>query len=129
MVDLRENNGGNSGVLRPFIDSIKNSYLNKNGKLFVLIGKKTFSYALMNAVTLKRNTSAILVGEPTSGNINHFGEVRGFSLPRTGIVIGYSTKYWENWKGKIGPLIPYKKVIYSINDFKKKYRSSYIYSL
>ena len=76
IVDLRENSGGNSGILQPFIDSIKNSYLNKSGKLFVLIGKKTFSSALMNAVTLKRSTSAILVGEPTSGNINHYGEVR-----------------------------------------------------
>jgi hypothetical protein len=118
IVDLRGNSGGNSAILQPFMDSIKNSYLNKTGKLFVLIGKKTFSSAVMNAVTLKRNTNAILVGEPTSGNINHYGEVRSFRLPRTGILIGYSTKYWENWKGKTGPLLPDKKVTYSINDLK-----------
>ncbi|MCZ4244893.1 S41 family peptidase [Pedobacter punctiformis] len=119
VLDLRENSGGNSGILWPFIDSIKTSYLNKEKKLFVLIGKRTFSSALMNAVNLKRNTNAKLIGESTSGNINHYGEVRGFKLPKTKIIISYSTKYWENWKGKKGPLLPDVKITYSIENFKK----------
>ncbi|WP_316802812.1 S41 family peptidase [Pedobacter nototheniae] len=117
VLDLRTNSGGNSGVLSPFIDTIKTSYLNKKGKLFVLIGKRTFSSALMNAIELKRNTNAELIGESTSGNINHYGEVRGFTLPKTKIVVGYSTKYWENWKGKKGPLLPDVKINYLIENF------------
>lgn len=117
VIDLRFNSGGNSGVLRPFIDSIEHSYLNKKGHFFVLIGKSTFSSALMNAIELKRFSNAILVGQMTSGNINHYGEVRGFRLPNTKIVIGYSTMYWENWKGKKGALMPDKAITYSAIDF------------
>ncbi|MCJ0743132.1 S41 family peptidase [Pedobacter montanisoli] len=117
ILDLRYNNGGNSGVLTPFIEKIKDSYFNQKGKFFVLIGKKTFSSAVMNAVDLKRNTNAFFIGEPTSGNINHYGEVRGFSLPKTKIVIAYSTRYWETWKGKKGPLKPDVDVKYSIKNF------------
>ncbi|NNU34577.1 hypothetical protein HK413_11685 [Mucilaginibacter sp. S1162] len=103
VLDLRYNDGGNSGVLDPFIEKIKASYLNQKGKFFVLIGKQTFSSAVMNAVDLKRNSNAIFIGEPTSGNINHYGEVRGFNLPKSKIVIAYSTVYWETWKGKKAP--------------------------
>ncbi len=117
IVDLRFNSGGNSGVLAPFIDSIKNSYLNKKGHFYVLIGKQTFSSALMNAVEFKRHTNAVLVGQMTSGNINHYGEVRGFRLPNTKIIIGYSTRYWETWKGKKGALMPDKKITYSTTNF------------
>ncbi|WP_293788600.1 S41 family peptidase [uncultured Pedobacter sp.] len=117
VLDIRENSGGNSGILWPFITEIKKSYLNKKGKLFVLIGKKTFSSAVMNAVELKKNTNATLIGEATSGNINHYGEVRGFKLPKSKIGIAYSTRYWENWKGKKGPLRPDVKIQYSIKNY------------
>lgn len=117
ILDLRYNSGGNSGILTPFIERIKQSYLNQKEKCFVLIGKATFSSAVMNAVELKRNSNATFIGEPTSGNINHYGEVRGFTLPKSKIVIGYSTRYWENWKGKKGPLTPDAAVTYSIKNY------------
>lgn len=119
VIDLRENDGGNSGILDPFMDSLKNSYLNKKGKVFVLIGRRTFSSALMNAVDLKRNTNAILVGEPTSGSVNHYGEVRGFRLPHSHIMVDYSTRYWENWAGHDGPLIPDVLINYSEKNYRK----------
>jgi hypothetical protein len=117
VLDLRYNNGGNSGVLYPFVENIKASYLNQKGKFFVLIGKRTFSSAVMNAVELKRNSNAIFIGEATSGTINHYGEVRGFNLPKSKIVIAYSTRYWETWKGKKGPLKPDTNVKYSIKNY------------
>lgn len=117
VLDLRYNSGGNSGILDPFIEQIKQSYLNQKEKFFVLIGRTTFSSAVMNAVELKRNSNAVFIGEPTSGNINHYGEVRGFSLPKSKIVVAYSTKYWENWKGKKGPLTPDVKVDYSVRNY------------
>ncbi|WP_293301489.1 S41 family peptidase [Pedobacter sp. UBA4863] len=117
ILDLRYNSGGNSAILKPFIEKIKSSYLNKKGKLYLLIGRDTFSSALMNAVTLKRTTKAILVGQATSGNINHYGEVRGFALPSTKIIIAYSTRYWETWKGKKGALHPDKSITYSVKNY------------
>lgn len=119
IVDLRNNSGGNSAILRPFLNKLNESYLNKKGSLYVLIGKSTFSSALMNAVDLKRNYQSILVGESTSGNVNHYGETRGFQLPNSKITIGYSTRYWETWKGYKGPLIPDIEIKYSIINFKE----------
>src|SRR5690606_3093338 len=119
IIDLRNNSGGNSAILDPFLKKLSKSYLNKNGSLYVLIGKNTFSSALMNAVDLKRNYKSILVGQPTSGNVNHYGETRGFRLPNSKIIVGYSTKYWEIWKGYNGALKPDIEVKYSIKNFKE----------
>ncbi|GGG93224.1 S41 family peptidase [Pedobacter zeae] len=119
ILDLRSNGGGNSAILNPFIEKIAASYLNKKGKFYVLIGPHTFSSAVMNAVRIKRNTNAILVGQPSSGNINGYGEVRGFALPKSKIIVAYSTRYWENWKGKKGPLKPDSYVDYSIKNYIK----------
>lgn len=118
IIDLRNNSGGNSAVLNPFLEKLQKNYLNKKGSLFVLIGKKTFSSALMNAVNLKRNYESILIGQSTSGNVNHYGETRGFRLPNSRIIVGYSTKYWEIWKGYNGALTPDVKIEYSIKNFK-----------
>lgn len=105
-------------MLQPFLDKLRTNYLNKEGSLFVLIGKNTFSSALLNAMDLKRNYNAILVGEPTSGNVNHYGELGGFALPNSMLVVLYSTKYFENWKGYEGTFIPDVEIEYSIDNFK-----------
>jgi hypothetical protein len=95
VVDLRLNGGGNSAILAPWIGEIKSSALNKKGSLFVIIGRSTFSSAILNAVGLRRDTAATLIGEPTAGKPNHFGEVRKFALPNSGIEVSYSTKYFR----------------------------------
>ncbi|NMN37037.1 S41 family peptidase [Pedobacter sp. SG918] len=119
IIDLRMNGGGNSAVLEPFIEKIKNHVLNKKGKIFVLIGRATFSSAIMNAIKLKKETKAILVGETTAGTINHYGEVRAFNLPNTKLQVNYSTQYWENWKGHDGPLVPDVKIEKNLSDLLK----------
>lgn len=115
IIDLRTNGGGSSTVLEPFIEMIKNYNL----KIFVLIGRATFSSAIMNAIKLKRETKAILVGETTAGTINHYGEVRSFNLPNTKLQVNYSTRYWENWKGHDGPLVPEVKIGKNLSDLLK----------
>ena len=118
IVDLRFNGGGSSYVLQPFLKKIKESYLNKKGSFYVLIGQGTFSSALMNAIDLKRDFNTILVGAPTAGSINHYGETLVFRLPNTNASVIYSTKYFETWKGKEGALYPDVKVKYSVENFK-----------
>lgn len=118
IVDLRNNGGGSSYVLKPFLQKIKESYLNKKGNFYVLIGKGTFSSALMNAIDLKRDFNTILVGEPTAGSINHYGETLSFKLPNTHATVIYSTKYFEMWKDKEGSLYPDVEIKYSVEYFK-----------
>jgi C-terminal processing protease CtpA/Prc len=100
VLDVRFNGGGNEAILAPFIDAIKaRQSLNTKGRLFVIIGRGTYSSALQNAITLRQETNAILVGEPTGGKPNHYGEVRRFRLPNVGLQIQYSTRYWLNYPG------------------------------
>ncbi len=131
VVDLRYNGGGNSKILEPFLKRLKKSYLNKEGKLYVLIGMQTFSSALLNAVQLEQDFHTVLVGQPTSGNLCHFGEVRSFLLPNTEAVVSYSTKYFEMRKGCEGPLEPDVRVEYSIENLKQGRDEAlqYIYDL
>lgn len=100
IIDLRLNGGGNSAIFSAFKSELKaHPGLNQKGKIFVLIGRRTFSSALMNAVEMKRETPALLFGEPTGGKPNHFGEVRTFKLPGSGWTVSYSTNYFKEMDG------------------------------
>ncbi|MGH0054279.1 MAG: hypothetical protein ACQ5SW_12885 [Sphaerochaetaceae bacterium] len=92
IVDLRYNGGGNSRLFEPMIDGLGSLQKEQQFKLDVLIGERTFSSALMNAMQFKERTDARLVGTPTGGSVNHFGEVKTFTLPNSGIPVQYSTK-------------------------------------
>jgi len=116
VIDLRENGGGSSALFMPFIKRLRKGYLNKENRIRVLIGRGTFSSAVMNAVELKRTTSAVLIGEVTGGNVNHYGEVREEALPWSGFKVLYSTKHWVNWPGVVGGLKPDEYVGPSIAD-------------
>lgn len=106
VIDMRDNGGGNSRLLMPFIKYLKSSYLNEKGRLYVLIGRHTFSSAILNTQAIKAATYAITVGEATSGNATHFGEVRTYTLPKTHIIVGYSTKVFHTDKDNDGSVNP-----------------------
>ena len=98
VIDLRANGGGNSSVLDPLLQGLRSrSYLAQSGRLFALIGNNTFSSALLNAISLKRELGAILVGEPTGGKPNGYGEVKSFALPNSALSVSYSTKFFSSW--------------------------------
>jgi hypothetical protein len=103
VIDLRNNGGGNSSIASPFINELsRHEVFGKPGGLYLIIGRKTYSSALINAVRLKEKCHAILVGEDTGGAPNHFGEVRSFTLPNTGLKVNYSTKYFHMKPGEPG---------------------------
>jgi C-terminal processing protease CtpA/Prc len=98
IIDLRGNGGGDSSVLDPLLSGLRaRPSLAQSGRLFAFIGNSTFSSALMNAISLKRQNGAILVGEPTGGKPNGYGEVRSFNLPNSGLPVSYSTKFFSSW--------------------------------
>ena len=67
-------------------------------KCYVLIGRNTFSSGVLQAYKLK-TLGATLVGEPTGGALDHFGDRRQLSLPHSHLIINYSTKFF-NLTGK-----------------------------
>jgi len=110
VLDIRDNRGGSSTILDPFIQEIKNSRFNQEGKLYVIIGKDTYSSAILNAIRLKKETKAIFVGEATGGEPNHYGEVKRFTLPNSEIQVRYSTKYFSWADGDGDTLMPDKVI-------------------
>lgn len=101
IIDLRDNSGGDYTIGRAFIAEIqRRSWLNRRGVLYVLIGRKTFSAAMTNAVDFKLTTEATLVGEPAGAAPNNWQEVRRFHLPNSSLRVGVSTLYYEFLPGQ-----------------------------
>jgi len=96
VIDLRNNLGGNSTLLEPFIGELtKIPKLNREGGLIVVLGRDTFSSALLNAYDLKKKTRAIFIGEASGGKPNCYGEVSYFVLQNSKLRIRYSTEYYD----------------------------------
>lgn len=96
VLDMRYNSGGNSLLLEPFMLRVMfDCRFNKKGKLFVVIGRETFSSAVLNAISMKKRTNAIFVGEPTGGSPRHYGAPKRFTLPNSQLPVSCSTIFWK----------------------------------
>ena len=88
VIDLRFNPGGDNSLNQPFLHGlIRCSKVQRIGQLYTIIGRGTFSAAMMFAVDLERHTNTIFVGEPTGSRPNHYGDSRKLRLPNSGITI------------------------------------------
>lgn len=95
-VDLRNNLGGNSTLITPLIDYLKDhEQLNNSDRLKVIIGRETFSSALLNAYDFKRLTRAEILGEPSGGKPNCYGEILKITLPNSKFEVTYSTRFYK----------------------------------
>lgn len=102
----------------PFLSELaKRNYLNDGNKLFVIIGRQTFSSAIINACQLKERTQATFIGEATGGKPNHYGEVQKMTLPKNNITISYSTKYFKMLDQEVDTLTPDIVVKTSFSDY------------
>jgi hypothetical protein len=120
VVDLRNNGGGDNRLNWPLIDGIRaRPEINQQGRLFVLIGRGTFSAAMHCAVYLERNTRCVFVGEPTGNSPNHFGDAVDYMLPHTKLAVRVSSLWWqESLPYDTRPAItPQHHVEYSAADY------------
>lgn len=121
VIDLRHNGGGNSAVFAPFLAELKKRpALCRQGGVYVLVGRRTFSSAILNALDLKKETPAVFAGEPTGGKPNHYGEVQKFLLPQSGLAVTYSVKYFEVVEGDPASLVPDILVEPTLADYLRK---------
>lgn len=97
IIDLRSNTGGNSTIIKPFINRLKSyTAATKNVKVYTLIGRNTFSSGMFAIYEVKDNIpNAISVGEPTGGALDRYGDIKILTLPNSRIPISYSTKYFK----------------------------------
>lgn len=88
IVDLRNNGGGNSEIIKPLIKYLEN----KN--IVVLINEKVFSSGRMALIDLK-NIGAYSIGTDISTSLNAFGNVPcSYNIPDLDLYVKRSCSYW-----------------------------------
>ena len=103
VIDVRLNGGGNNYKNKAVITRIiENKKINTVGNLYVIIGRRTFS-ACQNLVNeLDNYTNAVFIGEPTSENVNFYGDNNQVVLPNSEIPVYLSFAWWQDkpqWEG------------------------------
>lgn len=117
IIDLRRNGGGNSMVIDAIYAHLAwRPDLREPGHLIVLVGRGTFSSAMMNAVQLRNRYHAVLIGEPTGGSPNSYGEIKPLTLPHSRLTLMYSTQFFELQPGGAQTVNPDVLVDATIDD-------------
>lgn len=95
IIDLRDNFGGD------FFKGLQlASYLNLSDSIrwqdgvYVLVGPKTFSAAMSNAVQFKQILNAKLVGQSPGAKPCGYQDMGQFNLPNSGLLITYSKRHF-----------------------------------
>lgn len=96
ILDLRHNSGGDGSLISPMIATMVffEAY-NPKGKMFVLIGRNTFSAAHNLLLDISRLTDAIIVGEPSGSRPNALSEAGWFNLPYSGLTGIVSSQFHQ----------------------------------
>ncbi len=95
--DVRLNGGGNNYNNLPLIKGLMaRPKINKKGSFYFIIGRDTFSACQNLTNEISRYTEAILVGEPTSENINFYGDSKPVVLPNSKITAYLSYLWWQD---------------------------------
>jgi len=121
LIDLRNNGGVSDGVIVPLLELLEQQR-DEGVQVAGLIGRKTFSSAIINAIELQE-MGFPLVGENTGGSVDHFGSVQSFQLPNSGLRVGISSKfismseYFDAAAGnRVESLQPDVKIVQTLSD-------------
>ncbi len=122
ILDIRNNGGGDVvpalAVTRYVAD---NEHVNRRGKLFVLIGRRTFSGGVSLAALLENNTKAVFVGEPTSQGPRYYAGPDLLWLPNSNLPVAVSTRLSLNSvpDDRRDRITPHISVPYTYDDFRE----------
>lgn len=119
VIDLRQNGGGDffEGRRHLIHPLKKRPALNEKGRLFVIIGRQTFSAAMVNAIDFRKETNATLVGEPIGERPNSYSENDEMTLPNSRLVVSYSTRYYKFLEEDAPAVQPDKRIDPNWVDF------------
>jgi len=121
IVDLRFNGGGDfKKGRRLLIERIKeNKQINQKGHLFVITGRRTFSAAMVNSIDFKKETEAIIIGEPPGEKPNSYSENDEMKLPNSKLVVSYSTRYYKFLDQDVDAFEPEVRIDPKWEDYKQ----------
>jgi hypothetical protein len=112
ILDVRGNEGGMSGLLKPLLHGvIKRDSINRTGRFLMLTGRKTSGAAVDCQAFLEEHTNVLFVGEPSGASPNHADDPGRYVLPQSGLTLNVSKFFWTNsmpWdkRAVIQPQIP-----------------------
>ena len=94
VIDLRQNGGGDFKVGRRYMVS---EAVKRAGKVktIVLVGPRTFSAAMVNAIDFRNDAHALLAGDTIGEKPNSYSENDEMTLPASHLVVSYSTRYYK----------------------------------
>ena len=110
VLDFRGNTGGDSSIINPLLNGLLSRapalLANPQFRVYDVIDKGTFSSGMDDAMIIKSDALQspaggrfIVIGEATGGKPAEYGEVVGFTLPGSGLIGQYSTRYFPNPTG------------------------------
>ncbi|HET9316389.1 MAG TPA: hypothetical protein VFQ51_12420 [Vicinamibacteria bacterium] len=119
IVDVRHNGGGDSEVDNPLIEGLQGrATWRARGRVLCLTGSATFSSAMWTAHDLQQ-VGAVLVGSPTGGKPNSYGNTQDLVLPNSLVTVSYSTRLYRLIDGSDPPsLVPGVPVEPTIEDLR-----------
>ena len=83
-------------TLRPPLATLRDPAIDRPGRLYVLIGRITFSAAANFATDLEQKTGAMFVGEAMGGSPNLYGDARPIACRTApGPIYHVRRRYWE----------------------------------
>nr|WP_319270890.1 hypothetical protein [uncultured Draconibacterium sp.] len=120
IIDVRYNDGGNGRTIIPFINEIiKRDQFCKGKNLFVLVGNRTYSAAVIFLTELAVHTDAIFIGSPPACPFNFFSDMVQYgNLPNSGANLGIASRQIDNaWSNQTVHFIPDVPAPFSSDDY------------
>jgi Peptidase family S41 len=99
VVDVRLNGGGDNTTYAGLVGIFTSPRVDKQGRLYLLTGRATFSAAGNFAAEIDRDTRATIVGEPTGGGVETYGDTTAVLLPANGLYVHVAAEYHERRRG------------------------------
>ena len=96
IVDVRHNNGGEATLLRELYRTMVNFEITRpDARVYVLVGRNTFSAAQQFISYLDHMTGAVFAGEPSGSKPNRAGDESRFVLPYSGVQGVVASGYYQ----------------------------------
>ncbi len=96
VLDIRENLGGNGFLNRyPIQQILRRPSLDRPDRLFMIIGRRTFSAGQQFANLFEAWTRGTLVGEPTGQQPSQYGDHKPLELPHSHLIVNISTIFHQ----------------------------------
>ncbi len=108
VVDLRFNTGGNSGVARALMEELAGfNREDAERRLFVIVGRATFSAGISHVGQFVTRPGAVLVGEGVGDVLDTWSEGGNLVLPNSGLTAHYTNGFHAYSKRDYPEFKPY----------------------